>query len=155
MNTEIKVVLVGDGKVGKTSLVKKCLTDEFETKYVPTLGVEVYPFNNYNIWDTAGQDRFGGLRDGYYVDANIICIVISQYMKNLQRSLDGWYNLIMENTTKSENCSIVIILTHRDLGYTSKLSYIRNYAVEKNLPLMEISNKSVTANEVRRFLDSV
>jgi GTP-binding nuclear protein Ran len=40
---------------------------------VATLGVEVYPlkfFTNlgpiqFNVWDTAGQEKFGGLRDGY------------------------------------------------------------------------------------------
>ena len=40
-----------------------------------TLGVEVHPlkfFTNrgellFNVWDTAGQEKFGGLRDGYYI----------------------------------------------------------------------------------------
>ena len=40
-----------------------------------TLGVEVHPLNfhtnrgtiRFNVWDTAGQEKFGGLRDGYYI----------------------------------------------------------------------------------------
>lgn len=40
-----------------------------------TLGVEVHPLVfhtnrgaiKYNVWDTAGQEKFGGLRDGYYI----------------------------------------------------------------------------------------
>lgn len=40
-----------------------------------TLGVEVHPLIfhtnrgaiKYNVWDTAGQEKFGGLRDGYYI----------------------------------------------------------------------------------------
>lgn len=40
---EFKLVLVGDGGVGKTTLVKRHLTGEFEKKYIPTLGVEVHP----------------------------------------------------------------------------------------------------------------
>ena len=70
-----KLVLVGDGGVGKTTFVKRHLTGEFEKKYVATLGVEVHPlpFNTsrgeiyFNVWDTAGQEKFGGLRDGYYI----------------------------------------------------------------------------------------
>ena len=88
---EFKLILVGDGGVGKTTFVKRHLTGEFEKKYVgmavliiwlynflniiptATLGVEVYPlrfFTNcgpiqFNVWDTAGQEKFGGLRDGY------------------------------------------------------------------------------------------
>lgn len=38
---EFKLLLVGDGGVGKTTLVKRHLTGEFEKKYIPTLGVEV------------------------------------------------------------------------------------------------------------------
>lgn len=70
---EFKLVLVGDGGVGKTTLVRRHLTGEFEKKYLPTLGVEVHPLFfqtnfgplKFNVWDTAGQEKFGGLRDGY------------------------------------------------------------------------------------------
>lgn len=67
--------MVGDGGTGKTTFVKRHLTGEFEKKYVATLGVEVHPLVfhtnrgpiKFNVWDTAGQEKFGGLRDGYYI----------------------------------------------------------------------------------------
>ena len=70
---EYKLVLVGEGGVGKTTFVKRHLTGEFEKKYIATLGVEVHPMvfhTNHgpirlNVWDTAGQEKLGGLRDGY------------------------------------------------------------------------------------------
>ena len=75
---EFKVVLIGDGGVGKTTFVKRHVSGEFEKKYVPTVGVSVHPlkfFTNFgeitmNVWDTAGQEKYGGLRDGYYIQAN-------------------------------------------------------------------------------------
>lgn len=68
-----KVVLVGDGGVGKTTFVKRHISGEFEKRYLATMGVEVHPlhfFTNFgkilmNVWDTAGQEKLGGLRDGY------------------------------------------------------------------------------------------
>ena len=68
-----KLVLVGDGGVGKTTFGKRHKTGEFEKKYVPTLGAEVNPIDFvtkkgrilFNVWDTAGQEKYAGLRDGY------------------------------------------------------------------------------------------
>ncbi|KAJ1062962.1 hypothetical protein K5549_004991 [Capra hircus] len=79
---QFKLVLVGDGGTGKTTFVKHHLTGEFEKKYVATLGVEVHPLVfhtnrgpiKFNVWDTAGQEKFGGLRDGYYIQAQ--CAII-------------------------------------------------------------------------------
>ena len=53
--------------------MKRHLTGEFEKRYIATLGVEVHPMVFYttlgelrmNVWDTAGQEKLGGLRDGY------------------------------------------------------------------------------------------
>ncbi|KAK2118033.1 hypothetical protein P7K49_004920, partial [Saguinus oedipus] len=73
---QFKLVLVGDDGTGKTTFVKCHLTGEFE-KYVATLGIEVHPLVfhtnrgpiKFNVWDTAGQEKFDGLRDGYYIQA--------------------------------------------------------------------------------------
>jgi GTPase SAR1 family protein len=54
--------------LGKTTFVKRHLTGEFEKKYNATVGVEVHPLQFqtnrglivYNVWDTAGQEKFGG-----------------------------------------------------------------------------------------------
>ena len=59
---EFKLIMVGDGGVGKTTFVKRHLTGEFEKKYIATQGVEVNTitfFTNqgpikFNLWDTAG-----------------------------------------------------------------------------------------------------
>lgn len=66
-------MLIGDGGVGKTTFVKRHLTGEFEKKYVATMGAEVrhLKFSTshgpivFNVWDTAGQEKFQGLREGY------------------------------------------------------------------------------------------
>jgi len=73
MYQTLKIVLVGEENVGKTSFVEKLLGNEIPLNYTPTLGVEVNPIrrNNkcYNIWDCSGNERFKGLGDGYYVQA--------------------------------------------------------------------------------------
>uniref|UniRef100_A0A2I3SRN2 GTP-binding nuclear protein Ran n=1 Tax=Pan troglodytes TaxID=9598 RepID=A0A2I3SRN2_PANTR len=78
---QFKLVLVGDGGIGKMTFVKRHLTGEFE-KCIATLGVEVHPLVfhtnrgsiKFNVWDTASREKFGGLRDGYYIQAQ--CAII-------------------------------------------------------------------------------
>ncbi|RZC91991.1 hypothetical protein C5167_027880, partial [Papaver somniferum] len=78
MNTKegppcFKLLIAGDGGTGKTTFVKRHLTGEFEKNYEPTIGVEVHPLDfttkngviRFYCWDIAGQEKSGGLRDGY------------------------------------------------------------------------------------------
>ena len=59
---EYKIVLVGDGGVGKTSYLKRLMTGHFESKYLATQGAVICSsvFNTtkgliqINFWDTAG-----------------------------------------------------------------------------------------------------
>jgi GTP-binding nuclear protein Ran len=75
---ELKIVLQGESGVGKTSFLKLLMTGMFEKCFIPTIGVEVYPILlqtnhgkiNLSIWDCAGQEKFGGLQDGYYLQAD-------------------------------------------------------------------------------------
>ncbi|KAG3266027.1 hypothetical protein H1C71_002484 [Ictidomys tridecemlineatus] len=67
--TQYKLLLVGDSSPGKKMLVKHHLTSKFEKKYIATLGLI-----KFNVWDPVGQEKFSGLKDGYYIQAQ--CAVI-------------------------------------------------------------------------------
>ena len=70
---QFKLVLVGDGGVGKTTFVTRHRTGEYTKQYIPTVGAEVrkLPFYTnkgplvFTVWDTAGQEKYSRLRDGY------------------------------------------------------------------------------------------
>ena len=57
-----KLLLAGNGGVGKTSFIKRHVTGEFEETYVPTLGVQIYHIEftttngkvRFEVWDIAG-----------------------------------------------------------------------------------------------------
>jgi small GTP-binding protein len=96
-----KLILVGDGGVGKTTFVKRHRTGEFEKRYVATMGVEVnpLPFSTslgqivYNCWDTAGQEKFGGLRDGYYIGGQAAIIMFDVTARVTYKSVPHWHKV--------------------------------------------------------------
>lgn len=95
---QYKLIMVGDGGVGKTCFLTKKMMDRFEKRYIATLGVEVHPIIHekdgkrviFNVWDTAGQEKFGGLRDGYYIQGDC-AIVMCDILSGLSiKSIDTW-----------------------------------------------------------------
>jgi len=97
--TQFKVLLVGDGGVGKTTFVRRHKSGEFERKYIPTIGVEVVPlvwFTTkgqivFNMWDTAGQEKFGVLRDGYYIGGQGAIIMFDVTSKMTYKNVPNWH----------------------------------------------------------------
>jgi len=82
--SSIKCVVIGDGAVGKTSLLMSYTTNEFPTNYVPTV------FENFevdlqiegekytlNLFDTAGQEAYDRLRPLAYTSADIFLVCFS------------------------------------------------------------------------------
>jgi GTP-binding nuclear protein Ran len=98
-----KIVLVGDGGVGKTTLLTKTMRNEYEYKYIATMGVDVrkihFPIENmsYEIWDCAGQEQFGGHRDGYYRDTQGAIIMFDVTARTTFKSLQIWHKELRES----------------------------------------------------------
>ena len=89
------------------------MTGEFEKKYVATLGVEVHPLafttNRgpiiFNVWDTAGQEKFGGLRDGYYIQGQCAIIMFDVTSRITYKNVPTWHKDLVR---VCENIPIVL-----------------------------------------------
>ena len=142
-----KLVLVGDGGVGKTTFVKRHLTGEFEKKYVATLGVEVHPLEFhtnrgqlvFNVWDTAGQEKFGGLRDGYYIQGQCAIIMFDVTSRITYKNVPNWHR---DMVRVCENIPIVLVGNKVDVKERKVKAKQITFHRKKNLQYYDISAKS-------------
>ena len=87
INKTIKVLCLGDGGVGKTSLIRRFAHNKFEKSYLETLGVDItdkiVPVGEKDkeknlkmvIWDIAGQDRYKSYRSAFYQGTEALIVV--------------------------------------------------------------------------------
>uniref|UniRef100_A0A7S1FAF3 GTP-binding nuclear protein n=1 Tax=Noctiluca scintillans TaxID=2966 RepID=A0A7S1FAF3_NOCSC len=144
---EFKLVLVGDGGVGKTTLVKRHLTGEFEKKYIPTLGVEVHPLKfttncgplAFNVWDTAGQEKFGGLRDGYYIQGQSAIIMFDVTSRITYKNVPNWHRDIVR---VCENIPIVLVGNKVDVKDRQVKAKQIQFHRKRNLQYYDLSARS-------------
>ncbi len=79
----LKILLAGDGGVGKSSIVQRFIKKEFVVDYKFTVGVDTYskemPIENgvatLSIWDMAGQEHYNFMRDNFYHGTDGILVV--------------------------------------------------------------------------------
>jgi len=117
-------------------------------KYVATLGCEVHPltfFTNlgpiiYNVWDTAGQEKFGGLRDGYYVGGQAAIIMFDVTSRITYKSVQIWHR---DLTRVCENIPIVLCGNKVDVKDRKvKPKHINFHRRSPNIQYYDISAKS-------------
>lgn len=102
---DVKVVLLGQSNVGKTSIVHYLIGKKFEPNVSPTLGASYLSktilVNNINvslqIWDTAGQERFKVLTPMYYKGAHAAILVYSITDKNTFDEINYWVQSLKDN----------------------------------------------------------
>ncbi|KAL4121207.1 hypothetical protein QTP88_013766 [Uroleucon formosanum] len=109
-----KVVLLGEGCVGKTSLVLRYTEDKFNDKHVSTLQASFVKkklnFNgrriNLSIWDTAGQERFHALGPIYYRMSNGAILVYDITDEDSFQKVKNWIKEL-KKMLGSEICLVI------------------------------------------------
>jgi len=99
---EAKLILVGRGGAGKTSLRKRLISDEFDENEDKTPGIEVVPWSlelnkekvNLNVWDFGGQDIMYTTHQFFLTKRSLYVLVINAREGDQDANVEYWLNLI-------------------------------------------------------------
>ncbi|CAH1107773.1 unnamed protein product [Psylliodes chrysocephalus] len=123
--TLLKVIILGDSSVGKTSLMNQYVNRKFSNQYKATIGADFLTKEltvddrtvTMQIWDTAGQERFQSLGVAFYRGADCCVLVFDVTAPNTFKSLDSWRDefLIQASPREPENFPFVLLGNKVDL----------------------------------------
>jgi Ras-related protein Rab-5C len=158
-----KLVLLGDASVGKTSLVGRFVSNQFNEAVETTVGAAFSTQSvttdkgrtiKYEIWDTAGQERFKSLAPMYYRNASCAVVVFDLTSESSFNRAKDW----VKQLALSNNPDIVIALAGNKSDIPTsqrqvKAEEIKQFALDESLVYMETSAK--TGNNVQKLFETI
>jgi len=121
----LKVVILGDASVGKTSLMYRYVNQKFDTSYKATIGADFLTKElmidnalvTLQIWDTAGQERFQSLGPAFYRGADACVLVFDVTSAQTFDSLEKWKSdfLVQSHTPHPDSLPFIVLGNKSDL----------------------------------------
>ena len=154
---EFKILLLGESDVGKTSIFKRYLFNNYEEKMMSTIGVELetkilnYNNKNYSITliDTTGQERFKSITKSYYHMGDGFFIVFDLTNEDSLNAIEEWIDSIREN---KENPKIIILGNKDDLKKNRISEEIINNQLEKYKNMIFIKTSAKTNHNIKEAI---
>jgi len=150
----LKVIILGDSGVGKTSLMNQYVNKKFSNQYKATIGADFLTKEvmvddrlvTMQIWDTAGQERFQSLGVAFYRGADCCVLVFDVNVAKTFENLDSWREefLVQAGPKDPENFPFVVLGNKIDLENQRVVSQKRAQAwcqTKNGIPYYETSAK--------------
>lgn len=145
----IKLVLLGESTVGKTSIVNVVHGGEYVPEQTATIGacfhIKVMKVGNVaiklHIWDTAGQERFRSLAPMYYRDAQFALLTYAIDNRDSFQTLETWYQGLVDDCVTMPQVLIVGNKTDRADARQISTEEGQELATKLNAKFFEISAK--------------
>jgi len=151
----LKVIILGDSGVGKTSLMNQYVNKKFSTQYKATIGADFLTKEvmvddrlvTMQIWDTAGQERFQSLGVAFYRGADCCVLVYDVNNAKSFETLDSWRDefLVQASPRDSENFPFVVLGNKIDMEESKRMVSQKRAMTwcqsKGNIPYFETSAK--------------
>jgi small GTP-binding protein len=154
-----KVILAGDGNVGKTSLVRRYCEGKFDESRILTIGVDFQiktiqlgdKTMRLSIWDVAGQERFRTFRDQFYTGAMAVALIYDVTSPATFFNLARWRD---EISAIAPGVPMVVIGNKKDLGPVVPPGEAEGWAkYEGRMPFLQTS--ALTGENIEEFFQGL
>ncbi|XP_065172540.1 ras-related protein Rab-18-B-like [Atheta coriaria] len=137
--TTLKLLIIGESGVGKSSLLLRFTEDNFDPDQTLTIGVDFKTKKldidgsiiKLAIWDTAGQERFRTLTPSYYRDAQGAILVYDVNNAASFTKLENWLNELDTYSTRSNIVKMIvgnkIDMNNREVSREEGLKFARKH----------------------------
>jgi len=139
--TTLKILIIGESGVGKSSLLLRFTDDLFDPQLSATIGVDFKVKNltvdgnktKLAIWDTAGQERFRTLTPSYYRGAQGAILVYDVSSRDTFKKLDVWLNELETFANKPDIVKMLVAnkidKANREVSKEEGLKFARKHAM--------------------------
>ncbi|WP_287584708.1 Rab family GTPase [Candidatus Borrarchaeum sp.] len=150
---QVKIAFVGDGSVGKTSLVNSFTgKSSFMEQYLLTIGVNIVVHKlelddditiNFAIWDMGGQKRFIAVRPTFYLGSQLVVYVFDLTNKNSFDNLIRWLEEVNRSCASHKG---IIVGNKVDLSESRVVDFetAKEFAEARGFKYLETSAKDGT-----------
>eukprot|EP00995_Heteronema_vittatum_P005928 NODE_1936_length_863_cov_335.787469_g1354_i0.p1 GENE.NODE_1936_length_863_cov_335.787469_g1354_i0~~NODE_1936_length_863_cov_335.787469_g1354_i0.p1 ORF type:complete len:248 (+),score=92.79 NODE_1936_length_863_cov_335.787469_g1354_i0:27-746(+) len=151
---QYKLIVLGDGAVGKTSTIMRFCEDSFKQNYKQTIGLDffikrvVLPGNVHvtlQIWDIGGQQLGGRMLGNYIYGAHGVVLVYDVTSMDSFKNLEDWYELVKNTFKDKEKMPYVAMVGNKmDLNHLRVVKAEKHslFAVENGMSAFFISAKT-------------
>lgn len=109
----MKIIVIGNVSTGKTSFCRRYAYGEYTTNYKATVGVDFVAKGDFQLWDIAGQERFGAVTRAYYRGAVGALVVIDSSQADGIDAAQKWVDDLRKKY--EEPIPIVVVANKSDL----------------------------------------
>ena len=147
----VKVGIVGNFNVGKTSFLNTYIEQESISSQLSTIGVDfrhkLYNYDNkdfkLHIWDTAGQEQFANIVRSYLREIDVIILMYDVTNKKSFDNLDKWLNEV-EYQNKNKKIIKYIVGNKKDMGgKIVDFKILKNFCKNQDIQYSETTIKDI------------
>ena len=161
---QVKAVIIGESGVGKTSIIAQFTSGKFDPDTVTSLSAQyvskTIEFHNlqkaikFDIWDTAGQEKYRALAKIFYKDAKVICLVYDiTSEKTFNEIKTYWYEMVKSHA--DPDVLIAVVANKSDLYDNAEVKNEEGEEFAKSIGALFQSTSAKSDTGITNLFDNI